>query len=135
VHTTGVLEARCEFVAATGKWDEVAALEEEARAYAIASEALPPPIYAERLRGRATLAAGEPGRAAETLTSAAERFRRLGAPYDRAVTQADLARALIAGGRSEGTATILDEADRTFGQLKATKAQEMVRKVRGELEG
>jgi class 3 adenylate cyclase/tetratricopeptide (TPR) repeat protein len=135
VHTTCVLEARCEFVAATGGWDEVAALEEEARAYAIASEALSPPIYAERLRGRATLAAGEPGRAAETLASAADRFLRLGAPYDRAVTQADLARSLIAAGRRDKAATILDEADRTFEQLRARKAQEMVRKVRTELEG
>ena len=135
VHTTCVLEARCEFVAATAAWDEVAALEEEARAYAIASEALSPPIYAERLRGRAALATGEPGRGAETLASATERFRRLGAPYDRAVTQADLARALIAAGRVEGAARILDEADRTFEQLRATKTQEMVRKVRTELEG
>jgi predicted amidophosphoribosyltransferase len=31
--------------------------------------------------------------------------------------------------------TILDEADRTFEQLRATKAQEMVRKVRTELDG
>ena len=80
------------------------------------------------------MAAGEPGRATETLTSAAERFRRLAAPYDRAVTQADLARALIAAGRGEEAATILDEADRTFEKLKAAKAQELVRKVRTELE-
>jgi hypothetical protein len=60
VDTTGVLEARCEFVAAAGAWEQAAALAEEARAYSAASEAVPPPVYADRLEGRAALAADDP---------------------------------------------------------------------------
>jgi class 3 adenylate cyclase/tetratricopeptide (TPR) repeat protein len=135
VHTTEVLEARCEFVAVAGAWEQVSALAEEARAYSAASEALPPSVYADRLDGRAALAADDPQAAVPALTRAVEGFDRLRTPYDAARTSVDLAEALIASGRSAESPVLLDRAAATFEQLRATKAQEMVRKVRTEQEG
>ena len=135
VHTAEVLEARCEFVAAAGAWDQVPALTEEARAYSAASEALPPSVYADRLEGRAALAAGDPQAAVQALARAVEGFDRLGTPYDLARTAVDLAEALIASGRTTEVAAILDRAAATFEQLRATKAQQMVRQVRTGLQG
>ena len=135
VHTTEVLEARCEFVAAAGVWEEVPALVEEARAYSAASEAFPPSVYADLLEGRARLATDDPEAAVEALTRAGEGFDRLRTPYDAARTSVDLARTLIALGRRAEAAASLDGAAATFQQLRATKAQKMVGNVRGQLEG
>jgi len=135
VHTTEVLEARCEFVAAVGGWEHVPALVEEARAYSAASEALPPSVYADRLEGRAALAADDPEAAVPTLTRAVEGFDRLRTPYDAALTSVDLAKALIPLGRRAEAVVALDRATATFEQLRATKSQRMVGNVRGELEG
>lgn len=130
-----MFEGRCEFVAAARTWDEVPALTEEARAYSAASEALPPSIYADRLEGRAALAAGDSEAAVQALTRAVEGFDRLRTPYDAARTSVDLAEALIASGRTTEVPIVLDRTAATFEQLKATKAQQMVRQVRAELEG
>jgi thioredoxin-like negative regulator of GroEL len=135
VHTTEVLEARCEFVAAAGVWEEVPALVEEARAYSAASEASPPSVYADLLEGRAQLATDDPEAAVEALTRAVEGFDRLRTPYDAARTSVDLAKTLIALGRGAEAAAALDGAAATFQQLRATKAQKMVGNVRGQLEG
>jgi len=135
VHTTGVLEARCEFVAVAGAWEQVPALAKEARSYSAASEALPPSVYADRLEGRAALAADDPEAAVPALTRAVDGFDRLRTPYDVARTSVDLAKALIASGRRAEAAVVLDQAAATFERLRATKAREMVRKVRTELEG
>jgi class 3 adenylate cyclase/tetratricopeptide (TPR) repeat protein len=135
VHTTEVLEARCEFVAVAAAWDQVPALAEEARAYSAASDALPPSVYADRLEGRAALAAHDPEAAFTTLTRAVEGFDRLRTPYDAALSSVDLAKTLIALGRRGEAAVALDRAAATFEQLRATKSQKMVRNVRGELEG
>jgi hypothetical protein len=43
--------------------------------------------------------------------------------------------ALIASGETAEVTVLLDRAAATFERLRATKAQEMVRKVRIELEG
>jgi hypothetical protein len=135
VHTTEVLEARCEFVAVAGAWDQVPALAEEARAYSAASEALPPSVYADRLEGRAALAAGDPEAGVPTLTRAVEGFDRLRTPYDAALTSVDLAKALIPLNRRAEAVVALDRAAATFEQLRATKSLRMVGNVRGELEG
>jgi len=135
VHTAEVLEARCEFVAAAGAWDQVPALTEEARAYSAASEALPPSIHADRLEGRAALASGDSEAAVKALTRAVEGFDRLRTPYDAARTSVDLAEALIASGRTTEVPIVLDRTAATFEQLRATKAQELIRKVQTNLEG
>jgi class 3 adenylate cyclase/tetratricopeptide (TPR) repeat protein len=135
VHTTGVLEARCELVAFAGAWPQVSALAEEARAYSAASEALPPSVYADRLEGRAALAADDPETAVPTLTRAVEGFDRLRTPYDAARTSVDLAKGLILLDRRAEAAVALDRAAATFEQLRATKAQKIAGNVRGELEG
>ena len=135
VHTTEVLEARCEYVAAVGGWEHVPALVEEARAYSAASEALPPSVYADRLEGRAALAADDPEAAVPILTRAVEGFDRLRTPYDAALTSVDLAKALIPLSRRVEAVVALDRAAATFEQLRATKSQRMVGNVQGELEG
>jgi len=135
VHTTEVLEARCEFVAAAGGWEQVPALVEEARAYSTDSEALPPSVYADLLEGRAQLATDDPEAAVKALTRAVEGFDLLRTPYDAARTSVDLAKTLIALGRRAEASVALDRAAATFQQLRATKAQKMVGNVRSELEG
>ncbi len=132
VHTTSVLEGRCEFVAATGAWDQAPSLVEEARAYSAASGSLPPALYAEHLEGRAALAARDPDRAADSLASAAGGFDRLGTPYEAACTSVELARALIESGRTAEAHVALDRADGIFESLRAAKAQRSVRELRAE---
>jgi hypothetical protein len=92
VHGGQMLEARCELVAAENAWDEAASVSRESRTYAEAGGLKALAHFAERLEGRAALAAGRTHEAAVHLRAASDGFRRLGAAWEQARTDLDLAR-------------------------------------------
>ncbi len=133
VHAPDVLEARCEFVAATGDWGEIPALADEARTYVAEAGSTPPLTYLARLEGRRALAMGDPEDAVRLLSEAAEGFDSLGAVYERAITDLDLARAQLAMGHGAEAKSLLDGPEDLFEQLRAVKALRSVRELRAEL--
>ncbi len=75
--------------------------------------------FADRLEGRAAFAGGDAGRAQELLTRAADRFDELGAVWERALTEADLAAALTSLGRPDEARAVQARARATFEELGA----------------
>jgi class 3 adenylate cyclase len=94
VHGGQMLEARCELVAAQNAWDEAADVAAEADVYAEAGGLKALEQFATRLDGRAALAGGRTEDAVELLRRASEGFSRLGAVWEQARTDLDLAEAL-----------------------------------------
>jgi hypothetical protein len=94
VHGGQMLEARCELVAAEGAWDEAEEVAREAGEFSEVGGLEALAHFAERLEGRAALAAGRGAEAVERLRSAGEGFGKLGAVWEQARTDLDLARAL-----------------------------------------
>ncbi len=88
------LESESELLCALAAWPEAAALATEMRAQAEENGTVIVAAFADRLEGRAAIAAGDVARAAELLTRAADRFDELGAVWERALTDVDLAAAL-----------------------------------------
>jgi class 3 adenylate cyclase/tetratricopeptide (TPR) repeat protein len=121
VHANDAYEADAEFVAASRAWDRVADLQEEARTYASRAQTAGLVPFLDRLEGRAALSAHDPARAARSLATAAERFDELGARWERALTQIDLARATDAAGDPERAGRALSEAIETFEELGAMR--------------
>jgi class 3 adenylate cyclase/tetratricopeptide (TPR) repeat protein len=133
VHTPSFLEARCELVAATEDWGAVEELVREVTAYASESGSAPPPAFASRLQGRAALAQGDLAAAARSLSDAADRFGSLGTIYERALTQLDLARALVASRDTEGARRTLGKAVEVLERLRATRTLAKTGTIAAEL--
>jgi hypothetical protein len=89
------LEALCEIVAAQGRWEDAAAVVAAAREEAAAEELLPLPPAADRLEGRAAVAAADVAGAAELLERSAEGFVALEALWEEAVSRLALAEAVL----------------------------------------
>jgi hypothetical protein len=127
------LEARCELVAAGGSWDEAAGVASDARAHAAECGLLALPFFADRLEGRAALAAGNPGRSIAPLEAASAGFDSIEARWERARTDLDLAEAGLALGAAAATAR-LDAAVRTFEELRSVRelarARELMERLR-----
>ena len=96
-----LLQAWCELVAEEGAWDRARPTTEEARAHARASGTAALLLFADRLEGRAALAGGDHDQATAVLGRAASGFRGLEAAWEAAVTEADLAEALVRAGKKE----------------------------------
>ena len=77
--------------------------------------------FADRLEGRAALAAGNLERAIELLTAASAAFADLQAPWERALTDLDLGRALAAAGRTDDARRVLVGAVAAFERLGAAR--------------
>jgi class 3 adenylate cyclase len=122
-----LLGVRCELIAETGRWDRAPEAVAETRAAAEAGglDAVAP--AADRLEGRAALAAGRPAEAAAALARAAEAYDRLGAAWEAAVTRIPLAEALLAGGEAarsrEAAAAALAVAERVGAPREAAAAR------------
>jgi class 3 adenylate cyclase len=103
-------ECRCDVVALEGAWAEAPDAVAQAREVATQAGSVALPSYADRLEGRAALAAGDADLAIERLTSAREGFGRIEAAWERACTELPLAEALVAAGRAGDAGSVLDAA-------------------------
>ncbi len=86
--------AEAERLAANADWAGAADLVATMRAHAEAGDAPSVASSADRLEGRAEAAGGDPGTAAARLLRASAGFIALGDPWERALTDLDLARLL-----------------------------------------
>jgi class 3 adenylate cyclase/tetratricopeptide (TPR) repeat protein len=119
------LEAWCEVIAEQGAWEEAARLVEEARRHAAWAGVPPLSVYADRLEGRAALAAGEAETAASLLMRATEGFAGLEAEWEAAVTRLDRAGAEALAGRADEARASVERAVPTLDRLRSLR--ELVR--------
>ena len=121
VHKGDALEAESELVAATEGWDGIDRLLDGMRAHAEKTDAQSVAAFADRLEGRAALAEGDGARAEASFRASIERFDRLGATWERALSEVDLAGALASQGRGDGARAVIAQAVVTFEGLRAAK--------------
>jgi class 3 adenylate cyclase len=94
-------QVAAELLSLTARWDEVPDFLEESRAYAQAAGLQALPAHLDRLEGRSAVATGESDRGLELLERAREGFDGLGAAWERARTELDIADALVEVDRPE----------------------------------
>jgi class 3 adenylate cyclase len=121
VHANDIYEAEAELLGAAEAWDRAPALLREMRDHEARAGTVALGPFADRLEGRAALAEGDAARAGTLLTAATERFDELGAGWERALTELDLARALAAIGERSRADRELGSAIETFEALGAVK--------------
>jgi class 3 adenylate cyclase/tetratricopeptide (TPR) repeat protein len=117
VHAADAYEADSELLAAGGVWDEAPALLAQMRRHAAAADSPSLLAFADRLEGRAAFAAGDAAAAVGLLERAVAGFADLGAAWERALTELDLAAALSATGRGEEAVLTAASAAETFERL------------------
>jgi hypothetical protein len=117
VHAGDGLEAEAERLAAAEGWDGAADLVAEMRVHAEVADAPAVAAFADRLEGRAALADGDLGEAQRSLERAATGFETLGVPWERALTELDLARVSSNAGKSEEAGAWAARAAATFDQM------------------
>jgi tetratricopeptide (TPR) repeat protein len=118
VHTGDALEAESELVATAGAWDRVTDLVAEMRRHAEVGDAPSVAVFAERVEGRAAIAAGDGDDATRSLERAITGFETLGVPWERALTELDLARVTSAAGRTAESKALVARAAATFESLR-----------------
>jgi len=127
--TAGLLLAsRCDVVAMAGHWDDVPALLVEAEQEARRGGLLALRAHALRLEGRAARARSDLDSAIDALSRARVEFHRLGARWERACTELDLAESLAAVKRPDqaracltGAWPVLDELHSVDELARATE--------------
>lgn len=125
------LEAWAELIAEEGAYEGAAPIIAEAREWAERSELLALPAFADRLEGRAALAAGDFERGLELLRGARATFVRLEAAWERARTELILADALLASGLHADAAAMAGSALETVAALSAPLETERARDLLG----
>ncbi|MEO7118435.1 MAG: adenylate/guanylate cyclase domain-containing protein, partial [Candidatus Limnocylindrales bacterium] len=99
-----MLATQCELAASQGAWGRAAAVVSLARAEASSGGLEALKAHADRLEGRAALAAGSPDAALPSLERARTAFGHHEARWDEAVTGLDVAEARLAAGDAAGAA-------------------------------
>jgi class 3 adenylate cyclase len=121
VHTGSLLESRMELVAADLDWNAADPLLSQARSHAAEAGLVALPAFADRLEGRRELAAGDPARAVDLLVAASDRLSELGAVWERARTDLDVAAALAAMGEDLDAHRRIAAATEVFRELGSVK--------------
>jgi len=116
-----IMEARCDLLAEAEAWNEAPSFLEEARAFAEQAELLALPFFADRLEGRAALAAQRRLVAENLLKRAAEGFASLEAPWEEARTRLFLAEAMLSARRIAEAREEIEKAWPVFQRLTSVK--------------
>jgi hypothetical protein len=111
------IEARCTLIAEAESWDEAGAVVAEARRYAESAQVIAVRFHADRLEGRAALAAGDAESARISLERAAAGFSGIAAAWEAALSELALGEALTALGREGDAARTLEGAAAVFRRL------------------
>lgn len=125
------LEARSALVAEAGTWEEAASVVARARAHAEAGGLLALPFHADRLEGRARLAAGDAGSAIASLERAASGFAGLAAAWEVALTELSLGDAYARLGRDDDAGRVLTSAEVVFERLGVARELGQARTLLG----
>jgi hypothetical protein len=118
-----------ELLAQTGRWERVPDFLRSSRTYAEEAELLALPVHLDRLEARRALAIGDADRGLALLATARERFGELGAAWERARTELDLAAALTDVNRTDAALDALASAapdlERANAQLELDRLREL----------
>jgi hypothetical protein len=126
-------QAFAELLALSHRWAEVPAFVESSRSYAIEAGLLALPAHLARLEGRSAIESGQFERGLEALGDAREGFARVGAAWERARTDLDLADALSASGRVEEARAKVDAAAPDLDRAGALIELDRMRSLRDRL--
>jgi tetratricopeptide (TPR) repeat protein len=128
-----LLSSRCDVVAMAGQWDEVPALLAEAEEEARRGGLLALRAHARRLEGRAARARSDLETAIDALSRARGEFHRLGARWERACTELDLAEALAAVKRPDQARACFSGAWSVFEELHSVDELARATELRARL--
>ncbi len=126
-------QVMAELLALSERWSEAPAFVEDSRAYALEAELLALPVHLDRLEGRTAIATDRLGPGLEALERARGGFARLGATWERARTELDLAEALESAGRSEEARRAVKAAAGDLERIGARIEAERLRSIRERL--
>ena len=104
MHAGDAYESECELIAALGRWDDAPERLRVMREHEAAAETPSVLAFADRLEGRAAAARGDAEAAIPLFERAGVRFGEMGAVWERAITELELAGALAAVGRGSDAA-------------------------------
>jgi hypothetical protein len=121
------LEARCTLVAEEATWHEAEELIARARQHAGAAKLVALFLHADRLEGRALVAAGDPVGAVSLLERASSGFESLGARWEVALTELSRGEALVALRRDDEAVQVLEGAAEEFARLRVPRELERAR--------
>jgi tetratricopeptide (TPR) repeat protein len=133
VHAADSYEADAELLAAEGAWQRAPALLAEMRTHALQAPSPSVSAFADRLEGRAALAAGEADRAIPLLEAARAVFADRQVPWERGLSDLDLARAHTQLGRRDAARATLTSALEAFEALRAARDVARARAALSEL--
>jgi hypothetical protein len=128
-----VLQTWCELIAEEEAWDRAKEVARDARAHADASGAATLTLFADRLEGRAALSGGDTAQALGLLGRAASGFRDREAIWEAAVTEVELAEALIGSGRPDEAEQTLEHAVPVLERLGSVRELSTARALRDRL--
>jgi tetratricopeptide (TPR) repeat protein len=131
VHAGAAMEAEAERLAAAEEWNGADDLVSEMRRHADAANAPSVASFADRLEGRAALVSGQLEQAVQSLERALAGFDSLGVPWERALTELDLARASSIAGDRPKTSELAARAAATFEALRDTEGAAAARALMG----
>jgi tetratricopeptide (TPR) repeat protein len=131
IHKGDALEAEAEWLAAAEEWERATDLVADMRSHAERADAPAVVAFADRLEGRAALAGGVVDEAHRSLERAATAFEAIDAPWERALTELDLARAASSAGNSEAAGAFAARAVATFDALRDTEGAAAARALTG----
>jgi class 3 adenylate cyclase/tetratricopeptide (TPR) repeat protein len=127
------LEATMDLIAAEPDWERAPEVVATARESSGVGELEGLPAYADRLEGRHAAALGNMATAESRLRSAVETFGRVGAGWERAVTQLDLGEILLESGRRGEAETTLRAALSEFRRLRSVKEEDRAERLLAKL--
>jgi class 3 adenylate cyclase len=128
-------QIRAEILAQHERWDEVPTFLEDSRGFAERGELRALPVHLDRLEGRTAVAAGDLERGLTTLERSRKGFAELGAAWERARTELDIAEALAGVGREGEGRMRLDAAAPDLERAGALIELERFRELRKQLPG
>jgi class 3 adenylate cyclase len=122
-----------ELIALSGRWEDVPSFLEGSRAYAAEAGLNALPVHLVRLEARAAVAAGLTDRGIELLGEAGKGFDDLGAAWERARTQLDLAEALGSADRHDEARSTVDASAADLERVGALIEIDRLRSLRAGL--
>ena len=121
VHAGGALEAEAERLAATMEWGGATDLVTEMRRHVERADAPAVAAFADRLEGRAAFADDHLAEAQRSLERAIAGFEAIAAPWERGLTELDLARVSSSAEKREETNAWATRATATFEASRDTE--------------